>query len=100
MEEIGMDGMSFAARYGPWAVVAGASEGVGECFAHAVAKRGVNVVLLSRRQHVLDDVAASIRLDTDVEVRPMAIDLANDNAMEQIREATDGLEVGLIMYCA
>jgi short-subunit dehydrogenase len=95
-----MEEMSFAVRYGPWAVVAGASEGVGECFAHAVAERGINVVLLSRRQDVLDDVAASIRARSDVDVRPVAIDLATDEAMDQVREATDDLDVGLIMYCA
>jgi short-subunit dehydrogenase len=95
-----MEQMSFADRYGPWAVVAGASEGVGECFAHAVAERGVNVVLLSRRQNVLDDVAASIRARSEVEVRLVAVDLATDDAMEQVREATNDLDVGLIMYCA
>ena len=47
----------FAKRYGPWAVVAGASNGTGEAWARAVAARGVNVVLLSRRQAALDDVA-------------------------------------------
>jgi short-subunit dehydrogenase len=99
-EEIGMEELSFAERYGPWAVVAGASEGVGECFAHAVAERGVNVVLLSRRQEVLDEVADSIRTATGVEVRPLAIDLATEDAMDQVREATGDLDVGLIMYCA
>jgi short-subunit dehydrogenase len=100
MEAIGMDELSFATRYGPWAVVAGASEGVGECFARAVAERGINVVLLARRQSVLDDVAASIRSTSDVEVRPVAVDLATDDAMRTVRDATDDLEVGLVMYCA
>jgi short-subunit dehydrogenase len=95
-----MEEQSFASRYGPWAVVAGASEGVGECFAHAIAERGVNVVLLARRQNVLDDVAASIRAATGVEVRSVAIDLATDDAMDEVREATADLDVGLIMYCA
>jgi short-subunit dehydrogenase len=96
----GSEEMSFAERYGPWAVVAGASEGVGECFAHAVAERGVNVVLLARRQHVLDDVAASIRASTDVEVRPVAIDLATDDATSAFAAATADVDVGLVMYCA
>jgi short-subunit dehydrogenase len=95
-----MDESGFADRYGPWAVVAGASEGVGEAFARAVAERGVNVLLLARRQNVLDEVAASIAVDTGVEARPLAIDLASADAMAQIAEATAGLDVGLIMYCA
>ena len=95
-----MGELSFAERYGPWAVVAGASEGVGERFAHALAERGVNVVVLSRRQEVLDEVANSIRTATGVEVRAVAIDLAGPNAMDRVRDATEDLEVGLIMYCA
>jgi short-subunit dehydrogenase len=95
-----MDEMTFAQRYGPWAVVAGASEGVGEGFARAIAARGVNVVLLARRQNVLDDVAASIHRDAGVEVRPVAIDLATDDAMRELVAATADLEVGLLMYCA
>ena len=91
---------AFSERYGPWAVVAGASEGVGEGFARAVAERGVNVVLLARRQNVLEEVAASISAHSGVEARPVAIDLATDDAMEQVVEATAGLDVGLIMYCA
>jgi short-subunit dehydrogenase len=92
--------LSFAERYGPWAVVAGASEGVGECFARAVAERGVNVVLLSRRQNVLDEVAKSIRATSDVEVRPVAVDLATVDAMDQVGAATENVDVGLVMYCA
>jgi short-subunit dehydrogenase len=98
--EMGMEAMPFAERYGPWAVVAGASEGVGEGFARAVAQRGINVVVLARRQAVLDEVAASIRGESGVEVRPVAIDLATDDAMGAVVDATKDLEVGLIMYCA
>jgi short-subunit dehydrogenase len=91
---------SFVDRYGPWALVAGASEGVGAAFAHAVAERGVNVVLLARRQGALDDVAASIRADTGVDTRTVALDLAESGAMAAIAEATAGLELGLLMYNA
>lgn len=91
---------SFADRYGPWALVAGASEGVGEAYAHAMAERGLNVVLLARRQAVLDEVAAALRTDHGVETRAVAIDLAEDDAMAKIAEVTAGLEVGMVMYCA
>lgn len=69
--------MSFAARYGPWALVAGASDGVGAAFAEGLAERGVNVVLLARRQDVLDRVAARIRAGTSAQTRTLAIDLAH-----------------------
>ena len=90
----------FAHRYGPWALVAGASDGVGAAYARAVAERGVNVVLLARRQAVLDGVASTIRTDTGVETRAVAIDLAAQDAMAKIRSATAGLEIGMVMYCA
>src|SRR5262245_45594986 len=95
-----MEAEAFAERYGPWALVAGASDGVGEGFARAVAERGVNVVLLARRQHVLDEVAASITADTGVDAWSVAIDLATDDAMARVADATADLDVGLLMYCA
>jgi short-subunit dehydrogenase len=92
--------MGFVESYGPWAVIAGASDGVGATFAREVACRGVNVVLLARRQGVLDDVAASIRAEGRVEARAVAVDLAAPDAMARVRAATDGLEVGFLVYCA
>src|SRR4051812_31874568 len=95
-----MNDSTFASRYGPWALVAGASEGVGAAFARAVAERGVNVVLLARRQTVLDEVAAAISRDTGVETRAVAVDLAGRDAMASVMDATKGLELGLVMYNA
>jgi short-subunit dehydrogenase len=92
--------MTFVESYGPWAVVAGASEGVGAVFAAAVAKEGINVVLLARRQGVLDEVAARISDESGVEVRAVAVDLASSGAMETVADATRHLEVGLLTYCA
>jgi short-subunit dehydrogenase len=92
--------VSFATRYGPWALVAGASEGVGVVFARALAERGLNRVLLARRKAVLDDVAAALRADARVETRTLAVDLAQQGAMAAIADGTAGLDVGLVVYCA
>ena len=73
--------MTFADKYGPWALVAGASDGVGAAFAEGLAERGVNVVLLARRQAVLDDVAAGIEARTGAETRTLAVDLAQPGAV-------------------
>jgi short-subunit dehydrogenase len=81
-------------------VVAGASEGVGSAFAAAVAERGLNVVLLARRQAVLDEVASQITTDTGVDARAVAVDLAEPTAMATVTKATADLEVGLLMYNA
>src|ERR1700722_10121124 len=92
--------MTFVESYGPWAVIAGASEGVGASFAAAVAQEGVNVVLLARRQGVLDEVAAGIRAESGVEARAVAVDLAAPTAMETVADATSDIDVGLLTYCA
>ena len=92
--------VSFCDRYGPWALVAGASDGVGAALARAFAAEGLNVVLLARRQPLLDDVAASIRAKHGVEARAVVVDLAHADAMELVDEATSDLEVGLVAYNA
>ena len=92
--------MTFAAKYGPWALVAGASDGLGAAFAEGLAQRGVNVVLLARRQAVLDEVAAGITARTGVQTRTLTIDLADADAASQVATATAGLEIGFLVYCA
>lgn len=91
---------SFADRYGPWALVAGASDGVGAVFAEGLAQRGVNVVLLARRQDVLDQVAAGIAERTGAQTRTLAVDLALPGASARIFEATGDLDIGFLVYCA
>ncbi|OBK53157.1 SDR family NAD(P)-dependent oxidoreductase [Mycobacterium sp. 1081908.1] len=92
--------MTFATKYGPWALVAGASDGLGAAFAAGLAQRGVNVVLLARRQSALDAVAAEIHSKHAVETRPLAIDLAQPGAASAIAAATSDLEIGFLVYCA
>ncbi len=88
------------ARYGPWAVVAGASEGLGEQFALQVAAWGLNVVLVARRGDLLTQVAARIAARHAVETRAVAADLASAGAVATIQEHTEGLQVGLLVYNA
>lgn len=89
-----------AARYGPWAVVAGASDGVGAAFAEAIAAGGVNVVLLARRGPLLDELAGRIGGRTGVATRTLAVDLSAPGAAASVIEATADLDVGLLVYCA
>lgn len=92
--------MTFASKYGPWALVAGASDGLGAAFATGLAERGVNVVLLARRQDVLDDVAAQINSTTSAQTRTLAVDLAHPGAAAEIIASTADLEIGFVVYCA
>ncbi|CDP87476.1 MULTISPECIES: SDR family NAD(P)-dependent oxidoreductase [Mycolicibacterium] len=90
----------FAAKYGPWALIAGASDGVGAAMAEELARRGLNVVLLARRQAVLDDVAARIADRTGVRTRTLAIDLAAPGAAGEVIDATADLDIGFLVCCA
>lgn len=88
--------MDFAERYGPWAVVAGASEGVGAAVARQLGERGVDVVLVARRQEVLDEVAATVASRT----RTVALDLSEPDAAAALAGAVADLDVGLLVYNA
>lgn len=90
----------FARKYGRWAVVAGASEGIGACLADQLAARGLNLVLIARNESLLDEVAAGARERHEVDVRPLVLDLTAPDIGAQAGRATDGLEIGLVIYNA
>jgi uncharacterized protein len=87
-------------RYGPWGIVAGGSDGVGVAFAHEMASRGINVVLVARRVAVLEAAAEEIRSRHRVEVRAVSLDLSIPDAMSHLADATADLEVGLFVHNA
>lgn len=87
----------FDERYGPWAVVAGGSDGIGASFAHALARRGLALVLVARRAEVLDSFAAEVRAAHGVEVRTVVLDLTAQHAIAELAAATADLEVGLFI---
>lgn len=91
--------MSTHEKYGPWAVVAGGSEGVGAAFAHHLAEAGINLVLIARKPEPLAETAAAVEA-RGVEVRTVQADLLDPEALSAIREVTDGLEVGLLIFNA
>ncbi|NLU81648.1 SDR family NAD(P)-dependent oxidoreductase [Rhodococcus sp. HNM0569] len=86
-------------KYGPWAVVAGGSEGVGACFADELARAGFNLVLIARKPGPLEDTAESVRAH-GVEVRTLSLDLLDADALDRIRAVTDDVEVGLLIFNA
>ena len=89
-----------ATRYGKWALVAGASEGLGAAIANAYAAEGLNLVLLARRQALLDERAAALAKAHGVEVRTLAIDLGAPDVWERLAPVVDDIEVGLFVYNA
>lgn len=90
----------FASRYGPWAVVAGASEGIGAAFARRLAEAGLSLVLLARRTEPLDALAAELGETPGVAVRTVAADLTGEDVVAKLSPATEGVDVGLLVYNA
>src|SRR5262245_31119697 len=95
-----MDDSTFAARYGRCALVAGASSGLGAEFARQLAARGLDLLLLARRRELLAGLADEIRAAHRVEVRTAAVDLGAPDLLAQVRAASAGVEVGLVVYNA
>jgi short-subunit dehydrogenase len=91
---------AFADRYGPWAFVAGASEGIGAAFARQLAAAGVNVVLTARRRAVLDALADEIRAESSADVRVAPFDLTSSRLVDELAQAVGDLDVGLMIYNA
>nr|WP_090277942.1 SDR family NAD(P)-dependent oxidoreductase [Mycolicibacterium komanii]CRL73216.1 short-chain dehydrogenase/reductase SDR [Mycolicibacterium komanii] len=90
----------FAERYGPWAVIAGASEGIGAEMADQLASRGLDLVLIARNGALLDQVAAGARERHGVAVQVVVQDLTDFDLVAKVAAATKGLEVGLVVYNA
>jgi len=87
-------------QYGPWALIAGGSEGVGASFAHKLAALGMNLVVVARRSEPLERVRQEVRAKNAVEVRTLSLDLKRSDMLDRMREATDGIEVGLLIFNA
>lgn len=89
---------SLKGRYGPWALLVGGSEGIGDHLARLLAADGINIVLVARKADALAETAARVRQAFGVEVRTLSLDVGREDMLERIREVTDGLEVGFLAH--
>lgn len=90
-------GLNLADRYGPWAIIAGASEGTGRAFARRLSAQGIKCILLARRQAPLTALAGEIQAEGGAECITASVDLASPDAMDRILEAVGSREVGLFI---
>ncbi len=91
---------SFAQQYGPWALIAGGSEGTGAAFARQLAARGLNLVLVARNPEPLQQLAQDVRAAANVQVRTVAMDLTAGDATATLQQATADIDIGLLIYNA
>jgi short-subunit dehydrogenase len=87
------------AKYGPWALIIGGSEGIGAAFARKLAADGFKLVLMARKPAPLEDLATELRA-SGAEVRTVSADLSKPDVLDRVREQTDDVEVGLLIYNA
>lgn len=95
-----MNRQSFSQKYGPWAVVTGASDGIGQAFAEELATLGMNLVLVARRVDRLQQLAHAITQKHSVEARIIAADLSVAEGRAEVDEKTRDLDVGLLVAAA
>src|SRR5689334_10250659 len=93
-------GEAFAAQFGPWALVAGGSDGTGEAFARELARRGLDVVLLARRAEVLERVASELTAEFGVRTATIVADLTDPEIGPIVERGLAGREVGLLVVNA
>lgn len=88
---------SLRERYGEWALVTGASSGLGVEFARALARDGVSVVLTARREERLRELASELEKAHQVSTRVVAADLAEPRGAEQLTDAVRDLEIAILV---
>lgn len=84
-------------RYGAYALVTGASEGIGQCFAEELAKAGMNVVLVARRQDRLNTLANTLEAKYKILCPVVNADLSSADQLEGLLQITDKLDIGLLV---
>lgn len=92
--------MQFKEKYGPWAIVAGAAEGLGEAWSESLAKRGLNLVMIDIQNDKLQTLSGRLKKEYSIQTREYAIDLSQENASAEIMTAIVELDCRLLIYNA
>ncbi|MBN2344552.1 MAG: SDR family NAD(P)-dependent oxidoreductase [Deltaproteobacteria bacterium] len=87
-------------RYGPWALVAGASEGLGAAFATQLAEAGLNLILVARRQDVLQMFGDQLKDQFHIAVHCIGADLSTPETGKMLLQAFEEKQAGLLIYNA
>jgi hypothetical protein len=86
--------------YGQWAIVAGASSGMGAEFARQLAHSGLNLVLVARRKEKLQDLADQLHAEYGTASELVGLDLGSEGAVQELLGRTAHLDIGLVVASA
>ena len=89
--------VNFLERYGPWALITGASAGIGAEFARQLAGLGFNLVLVARRRERMESLARRLESDNKIHILSVAVDLSQRDFLPTIRQVTQSVDVGLLV---
>src|SRR6266436_413026 len=84
-------------QFGPWALITGASSGIGREFARQIAASGINIVLVARREALLKEAGVEFSKRYGVEHRVVVLDVSQEDFIGQLASATDDLDIGLVV---
>lgn len=89
--------MNFKIKYGPWALVTGASSGIGLELVKQIAEKGLDIILVARRKEKLNSLALEIEKTYKVKTIVIKADLLKDGYLSEIRKITDDKDIGLLV---
>ena len=91
------NGRKYREKYGEWALVTGASAGIGLEFARALAREGMSIVLTARREDRLNALAAELKEQYHVDTRVVAVDLAATDGADRLADAVADLPIAFLV---
>ncbi|SMO38000.1 SDR family NAD(P)-dependent oxidoreductase [Gracilimonas mengyeensis] len=83
--------------YGPWALITGASSGIGKEFAYQLASKDINLVLSSRRKQVLEKIGRDVQEKFGIQYQAIRADLSEENAVDELLQSVSDLDIGLVV---
>jgi hypothetical protein len=84
-------------QFGPWALITGASSGIGREFARQIAASGIHLVFVARRETLLKEIGTELTKEFRVEHRVIVADLSEDGSVREVESATADLDIGLVV---
>lgn len=89
--------MNLIQKYGPYALITGASAGLGKEFAIQLAQAGLSLIITARREDKLFKLADELKSQYNVDVIPVTADLSKREDIDRLIESASGKEINLLI---